>query len=188
MIIQKKAELPVTACCLGEGSPLEKTLIEKKWLNIRPDGRWEVHTRESAADRGEMAETGDFVKVDVGGYPYPVKASVFHREHRRDEEGYRQIPRPLEAWAVGEPKTPTLEWLLSMGRLRIEQSDPTHFFRAQMWGTQISAPADAVLVIYHTDRNSAGEILDVDFNFVDHEVFSLSYDILEQAANGDEDA
>ncbi len=180
MIIQKKTAQPVTACCLGEGSDLEKALTEKNMLNRRPDGSWEVHTRESAGHRGEIAQTGDYVKLDVEGCPYPVEASVFLREHRRAKDGYWQIPRKLEAWTADEPRTPILEWLLSTGRLKIAQNDPAHFYQAQLWGTQISAPVDAVLVFYHVSRNTDGDIMDVDFNFVDHEVFLLSYDTITQ--------
>ena len=186
MIILKKSAQPVTACCLGESSALEKTLEEKKMIIRKPGGFWEVHTRESAGNRGEIAKTGDYVKLDVGAYPYPVKARVFLREHRLEKDGYWQIPRELEAWTVGEPRTPVLEWLLSTGRLRIVQNDPAHYFQAQMWGTQISAPEDAIVVFSHVSRNASGDILNVDFNFVDHEVFLLSYDVIEHSAGGSE--
>lgn len=178
MIIRKKEAPPVTAFCLGEGSDLEKKLIEKGQLIRREDGSFEVRTRESGENPGEAARAGDYVKLDAGGFPYPVSKETFEREHRLTAEGYRQIPRLLQAWAVGETPPPALCWLLEEGRLQLDPQDPEHFYQAELWGTKLSAPWDAVLVFYQITTGEDGQIQDVDFNFVVREIFDQSYEIL----------
>lgn len=181
MIVRKKEAPPVTACCLGLGSALERELTEEGLLAERPDGRYEVFSRESGESGGELARPGDFVKVDAGGFPYPVAAESFLEEHRPTAGGYVQIPRRLEAWTAEEPHPAALEWLLAEGRLRLDPQDSARFFRAELWGTQLAAPKDAVLVFYRVHRDLQGEIRDVEFNFVDREIFAQSYEILEDA-------
>ena len=73
MKVRKRPAGPVTALCLGEGSPLEWELIARGLLVPQPDGGIRVRTRESGEGPGELAQPGDFVKLDQGGFPYPVR-------------------------------------------------------------------------------------------------------------------
>ncbi len=178
MVIRKKLAPPVTVCCLGEGSELEQTLMIRGVLLAKADGSYEVRTRESGENAGEAAKAGDFVKLDSGGFPYPVSRDTFLRNHRLTAEGYVQIPRVLQAWTLEEAPSPALNWLLAQDRLQLDPQDPAHTFQAELWGTRLTAPRDAVLVFYKILTGDDGEIRDVDFNFVVREVFSESYEIL----------
>ena len=178
MIVRKKEAPPVTVFRLGEGSALERELAEKGMLIARPDSSFEVRTRESGEGLGETARAGDFVKLDVGGFPYPVSEEAFLREHRLTEAGYLQIPRDLQAWTPEEARPAVLDWLLERGRLSLHPEDPAHYYEAERWGTRLTAPEDAVLVFHRILAGPDGEILDVDFNFVVREIFDRSYEIL----------
>ena len=178
MKVRKRPAGPVTALCLGEGSPLERELIARGLLVPQPDGGIRVRTRESSEEPGELAQPGDFVKLDQGGFPYPVRREVFLQTHRETEAGFVAIPKTLDAWQLGQPRPEALDWLLARGRLVLNESDPERCFSAQLWGTRLTAPGDAVLVIYRTRRDEAGQITDVDFNFVVREEFDAAYEIL----------
>ena len=173
-----KRSSPVTALCLGEGSPLEQELTARGLLVAQPDGGIRVRTRESGDGAGELACPGDFVKLDVGGYPYPVRRSTFLKTHQPTAQGFVTIPRQLEAWAVGQPRPEALDWLLEQGRLSLNEAEPQRYFSAELWGTRLSAPKDAVLVFYRIDRDGQGRITDADFNFVVREEFEAAYEIL----------
>ena len=178
MRVRKRAAGPVTACCLGKSSPLERELIARGQVIPLAEGGFRVRTRESGENEGELAAVGDFVKLDGGGYPYPVRRESFLRTHRRTEEGFTAIPRLLEAWAVGQPRPEALDWLLEQGRLSLNEAEPQRYFSAELWGTRLCAPKDAVLVFYQIDRDGQGQISDADFNFVVREEFEAAYEIL----------
>ena len=178
MKVRKRPAGPVTALCLGEGSPLEWELIARGLLVPQPDGGIRVRTRESGEGPGELAQPGDFVKLDQGGFPYPVRREVFLQTHRETETGFVAIPTTLDAWQLGQPRPEALDWLLARGRLILNESDPERCFSAQLWGTRLTAPGNAVLVFYRIDRDELGQITDVDFNFVVREEFDAAYEIL----------
>lgn len=179
MIVIKRAGLPVNACRLGEDNPLEAKLIREGRLRRLTDNAYEVFTRESGDKAGERAAVGDFVKVDWGGWPYPVRAEDFLADHVLRDGGYVQIPRPLKAWSAECPPSEELRWALEHGRLTLDEKDPAHYFRAELWGTVLTAPRDAVLLLYRIERDAAGQITDMDFNFVVREEFAHSYRVLE---------
>lgn len=178
MKVRKRPAGPVTALCLGEGSPLERELIARGLLVPQPDGGIRVRTRESGEEPGELARLGDYVKLDQGGFPYPVRREVFLQTHRETKAGFVAIPKTLDAWQLGQPRPEELVWLLARGRLVLNESDPERCFSAQLWGTRLTVPGDAVLVFYRTRRDELGQITDVDFNFVVREEFDAAYEIL----------
>ena len=52
-------------------------------------------------------------------------------------------------------------------------------YRARLWGAELSAPRDAVLVFYRVERDEGGAIVDMRYNFVAREEFDKSYRIVE---------
>ena len=180
MRIIKKSPTPVTAFPLGEGHPLEAQLLERGLLRRRPDGTYEVFSREATGGTGQLARPGDFVKLDSGGMPYPNTRDYFLQHHDRLPDGaYVQRPVPLTAWQVGEPVTDGMAFLLERGLLRIQKDDPDRYFSATLWGAPLTAPSDAVVVFYDLTRDKDGHVTDATFNFVAREQFTQTYDVLE---------
>ena len=83
------------------------------------------------------------------------------------------------AWTAELPPSEELRWALEQGRLTLDEKDPAHYFRAELWGTVLTAPRDAVLLFYRIERDEKGRITDMDFNFVVWEEFTHSYRVLE---------
>ena len=152
-----KIPAPSTAFCLGEGSALEASLLKSGRLRRRPDGRWEVFSQECTGSSGQLARTGDYVKLDSQGFPYPNRRSYFlasHRHHHADQ--YVQLPHPLTAWQLGEPPGEEMRFLLEHGLLRIDRADPEHYFSCTSWGTVLTAARDAVVLFRRVERNENG--------------------------------
>ena len=177
MTVIKREAPPATACCLGEGSDLERELLAHGLLS-RDGEDYRVHSREAAGETGQLARRGDFVKLDAGGFPYPNARVDFLQNHRRTPAGWVQIPVPCEAWAYGEPGSEALRWAREHGGLTLHADDPARFYRAQLWGAALSAPRDAVLVFYRIERDENGAITGVRYNFVAREEFDKSYRIV----------
>ncbi len=165
MIILKEAAI-VRACRLGDGSALEQLLLFSGQVRKNPDGTWLVFSRETDT-QGQVARTGDYVKLDSANCPYPNEKAWFEARHIHLEgDRYRQITQPQEAWCHFEPVCPALGFLLDAGRLRIDPADETHYFRARLWGAELFAAKDAVIVFEEITRDDAGAITDVQFHFL----------------------
>jgi hypothetical protein len=178
MKIKKIGSLEVKACCLGEKSELERELIESGKIRKSGEDSYEVFTLESGTVKGQNARQGDYVKLDSQENPYPVKPDTFHANHRLNKYGrYEQIPKVLSAWEYGRPACNELVFILDNGMLQLNPKDPEHYFRANLWNTELTAPRDAVLVFYCV-KETDGLITDVDFNFVVREEFLRSYSIV----------
>lgn len=178
MTVIKREAPPVTACCLGEGSGLERELLARGLL-ARDGEDYRVFSREAAGETGQLALRGDFVKLDAGGFPYPNARADFLQNHRQTPAGWVQVPVPLEAWAFGQPEMEALRWALTHGGLTLHADDAARFYRARLWGAELSAPRDAVLVFYRVERDEGGAIVDMRYNFVAREEFDKSYRIVE---------
>ena len=180
MMLVKKKALPQRACCLGEGSALEQELIRRKLLKKRPDGLWELTTRETAG-QGEICRPGDYIKLDSIGMPYPNDPSYFRANHTHLEgQWYVQNSRPVYGWTLEQPEDPIIRFLVESGRLRIDPEDPARTFSAFLWGTEQTAARDAVIIITATERSAGGQITDVSFHMVAGEEFRKTYDILQE--------
>jgi len=180
MRVLKKQDRLVRACRLGDGSALERELLESGRMRLR-DGDYEVFSQEAGNGAGEIARAGDYVKVDSTGAPYPNERRFFEENHVHDhDEYYRQIPRPLPAWQVGDAPSDVMDFLMSTGRLIIREDDAQRYFNAHLWGAPLSAARNAVVVFYDIERDAAGRITDVSFNFVERSEFERTYDILEE--------
>lgn len=170
----------VRAYCLGAGSPMEQKMLEERKIRVRDDGIYELFSQEAKGENGESAYAGDYFKVDSSGFPYPNKKDWFEAHHKHiDGDEYMQIPNPVDIWEADLPVCDEIQYLLSSGRLRINEADSANYFNAFLWGADLSAARDAVVVFYSVDRDADGKITDVDFNFVARDEFEKTYTVLE---------
>lgn len=177
-----KTKLPIIkAWQLGQHSHMEQRMILEGKIRLPKPGRYEVFSQEARGESGELASVGDYFKVDSAGFPYPNEKTYFEANHiHLGGEDYRQLPKPLKAWLLGDPVTEEIDFLLRFKGLQITPERPDECFRAPLWGSTLTAAADAVLVIYSLERDSSGRIVDVDFNFIARPEFDLTYRFLEE--------
>ena len=181
MRVIKKEGKRVKAYRLGEGGPVLEELERRGLLRPLGDGVWEIFSREAVNGGGQLAKTGDYVKLDGDGCPYPNAAAFFAENHRRlagDE--YEQLPKPLEAWTAREPVSDAVRFLMAEKGLVLDPDHPERYFTAPLWGTLESAAEDAVVVFYRVDRDGEGRVTDAEFNFVARPEFERSYRVLEE--------
>ena len=168
--VTKKKGSTSEAYRLGEGNPQEEAMIRKGLIAKRGD-EYEIFSRESCGCGGEIANAGDYIKIDEGGMPYPNEKDWFEANHRHVKgDIYEQCPVVLAAWQAGDPDDGPVRTLIKEGRLTLCDADPAHYFQADMWGTKLTAPKDAVLVIYDYAKR--------EFNFVDRRMFESAYEII----------
>ena len=175
--VKKKESRRVKAYCLGENNPVIDELIKKGLVKQTDESHWRIFSQE--ATDGEKAETGDYVKVDSSGMPYPNSRDFFLKNHRQvGKNEYEQIPRPLKAWNVGEPPCREIDFLIRHKGLSIDESSETAYFSAPLWGDTLTAARDAVIVFYKIGYDKSGEVEDAEFNFVGRSEFEKVYDVL----------
>lgn len=180
-VIKNKQPI-VKAWQLGRNSAMEQKLLREGKLRCAAPGQYEVFSQEALGKTGELAAAGDYFKVDNAGFPYPNERTYFEASHTHlGGDDYRQIPRPLQAWLLGDPMNEVIEFLQQHKGLCIAPDRPEACFRAPLWGSILTAAADAVLVIYRTDRDPQGRLVDAEFNFVAREEFDKTYSFVEEA-------
>lgn len=180
MKVIKKEGKHIRAYRLGSESPILDKLIAGGQIVKCPDGSYEVFSREAVNGTGQLAQEGDYIKLDSEGYPYPNYAKFFQNNHRHiagDE--YEQLPKPLEAWSLAEEETDVIRFLKEYKGLIIRPEDPKRYFTAPLWGTLESAASNAVIVFYSVERDESSEVLNVDFNFVARIEFEKNYCVIE---------
>lgn len=177
--IIKSKQPQVKAWQLGRNSPMEQQMLREGKIRCLSPGHYEIFSQEALGKTGELAEAGDYFKVDHAGYPYPNQRAYFEANHTPlGGEDYLQIPKPLEAWLLGDPEEEIIAFLQTHKGLQIRPEQPDACFRAPLWGSILTAAADAVLVIYRTVRDEAGRICDAEFNFVARPEFDKTYRFL----------
>ena len=163
---------------LGQGSAMEKRLIASGKIVLHENGQYELFSQETK-EKGEIANAGDYFKVDSHGFPYPNTREMFEQGHRLiQDDWYEQLAQPVRVHLESDPSCEELEYLLSTSKLRVHPEDPEHYYSASLWGTEETAPRSSVIVFYSVDRNAEGEITHIDFNFVEREEFRRTYTIL----------
>lgn len=179
MIVRKKNGKTIRAYCLAADSAMELQMIEEGKIQKHADGNYELFSQEAVNQSGEMAQPGDYFKVNGNGFPYPNTKEFFEKKHVKLDEpdAYMQIPAPLQAWAITEPECEEIIWLKQQGKLKINEDDTDKYFSAFLWGTMLSTPKDSVIVFYSVTRDEEGNISDVDFNFVARDEFERTYDV-----------
>ena len=180
-VIKKQGKI-VRAYRLGQPHPVLEQLISSNRIVDLHDGTYEVFSQEAVkggTGHGQLAETGDWIRIDGAGYPYPCRDDWFRKNLRHLEgDDYEQIPKPLKAWTADRPMCPEVQFLMERKGLVLDETDPDRYFNAVLWGTRESAGKDAVLVFYGISRDNAGNITDADFNFVERAEFCRTYNIL----------
>lgn len=181
MIVHKQTGKTVKAYCLGRGSSMEQQMIAEGKIRRYPDGSYELFSRESVNQSGQKAQIDDYFKVDSSGYPYPNTKEFFEKNHVKQKEAdtHMQMPAPLQAWTIAEPECEEITWLKQKGKLMVNDADKDKYFSAFLWGTLLSTPKDSVIVFYNVTRDEAGQITDIDFNFVARDEFERTYDIID---------
>ncbi|MBR3298079.1 MAG: hypothetical protein IKI64_02635 [Clostridia bacterium] len=179
-VIKKKGKT-VTAYMLGSDSEALRELIESGRIIKKDDGSYEVMSQESVNGQGQIAYSGDYIKVDSSGYPYPNSAEYFNENHRHiSGDEYETLPKPLLAWTADEPVSEEVGFLIAAKGLVLDESSDDKFFTAPLWGAIESSPRDSVLVFYSVEKNERGETVDADFNFVARTEFDRTYNVIEE--------
>ena len=172
MYIRKKEGKVVQAWELGAGSDMQYELEQAGLIVDLGNGEYELFSQESNSGSGEIAQEGDFFKVDSTGSPYPNDREWFWNNHRSlGGYDYEQIPAELFAWDEedGPMPDPVLD-LIDAGKLEVDENSWDARYGAELWGSWLTAAADAVIVFYDVDS--------LDFNFVARNDFELAYDIV----------
>lgn len=174
MLVQKTA-CQVRAWCLGEDSPMERQLTAQG--KIRREGdHYRVMSQENSTE-GQIVPAGDYIKVDSTGAPYPNSREFFLQNHTHIEgDLYSQSQPVLKAWCRREEMCPEVEYLLGSGRLRIDPEHPDRYFSAFLWGAELHAAGDAVIIFDH--RETPEELSSMGFRFITREEFGLTYKIV----------
>ena len=169
----------VRAYELGAGSEMEKLLIEEGAIREQADGSFRLFSQEAVNGEGQLADRGDFFKVDtVDGrhYPYPNRRDWFLENHTPlGEDLYEQRFSPMPIWTKDDPPCDVVDWLLASGRLRLNPQDSERYYNAVLWGSPLSAAEDAVIVFHKLKRDENGKPTNLSFNFVDRSIFEQDY-------------
>lgn len=176
----KKSGQEQQAYRLGEEHEVLAKLMEEGKIRKAGAGVYEVFSREAVGDRGEIAQDGDYIKLDSEGFPYPNQAEFFDKNHRHIRGNvYEQLPKPLLAWTKEDEMCDEIRFLIEKKGLVLKKEEPERYFTAFLWKTLLCAGENAVLVFYRIDRDEDGNILDADFNFVERSEFERNYDVIE---------
>ena len=198
----KNKKKTVKAYRLGAGTEMEKALVAEGAIRLRDDGRYELFSQEVKGETGQVADVGDYIKVDIKNgkrYPYHNLKKWFEANHTHLEgDEYEQISRPVEIWEVGDKlDEKEIVWLTSKGKLVFNQDDEENYFSAKLWGTKLTQSKDAVVVIYSVtydekdekaydgkkgreyNEDNEKEIADIDFGLVGRKDFNENYTVLE---------
>lgn len=169
----------VKAYQLGTGTDMEKMLIQDGAIKNKEDGTYELFSQEAVNGTGELACSGDYFKVvEVDGkyFPYPNGKEWFENNHTHiSGNEYEQANKPLAIWEACDPACEEIQYLVENGKLTIKENDEEHYFNAFLWGANLSAAKDAVVLFYSVDKDNDGTITDITFNFVSRADFDHSY-------------
>ena len=171
----------VKAYQLGIGSAMEQQLIAEGVIVLKDNGNYELFSQESVNGTGEVANVGDYFKVDeIEGkhYPYPNAKAWFEENHiHLQGDEYAQLNKPLLIWQATNPECEEIDYLINNGKLTIKEDDDQHYFNAFLWGADLSAAKDATVIFYSIDRDEDGQITDISFNFIAKAQFEADYEL-----------
>lgn len=177
--VKKQVTANFQAYRLGTNTEEEIKLVQQGKIKRLVNGKYELLSQEAINGRGQIAEKGDYFKVDSRGFPYPIKRDVFEKKYQRNSENcYQGKSEVLLAWMASDEMSDEIAYLIQHKGLVLKPDDPDRFFNAPLWGSDLSAAVDAVLIFYEIKYNSKGEIEDVDFNFVERKEFERNYIVL----------
>lgn len=176
MRVRKKTR-EVFAYCLGAGSAVERQMIRAGKIRPQADGTYRVLSQENDRE-GQIAQAGDYFKVDGAGAPYPNGRAYFLANHTPlGDDRYLQTAPVLNAWCLEEPDDDAICFLMDSGRLFVDETDPAHCFRAFLWGAWLTAAWDAVIIFDKVEWQD-GAVVDASFRFITREEFDRTYEVL----------
>lgn len=179
-IKDKRTQMTAVELGADEQDPLYLQLVSSGKIKKLTDTSYAIFSMEAVNGQGQVANKGDFVKVNPEGEVHPNTREYFLEHHKHiDGHSYEQITFPVRVWCAGDEIGEELEYLLKTGQLLLNESSETKFFNAFLWGTDLSAAKDAYLVMYSVLKDQAGQITDISFNFVEHEEFHKTYSFIE---------
>ena len=180
-VVKKQGKI-VEAYRLGEDSVVLRHLEKNNKLFNLHDGRYEVFSQEAInaeSGHGQIARTGDWIRMDSSGYPYPCTNEWFEKNLRHiDGNKYEQIPRLLNAWDYTQDMCEEIKFLIKEKGLKINEKDEHKYYYAILWGNPEAAEKDAVIVFYNILYDNNGFIIDVEYNFVERGEFDKTYNIV----------
>lgn len=178
-VIKNKSKI-VKAYQLGKDNSVVQELVESGKILEIGNGKYEIYSQEAVSGSfgGEIAISGDWIKIDSKGYPYPNDREYFEANHRHIEgDTYEQIPKPLQAWDEKLEICPEIIFLVEKKGLIIDKASIGRRYTAELWGTTEVAAADAMIVFYNLSYDMAGNVIDCDWNFVEKSEFEKTYRI-----------
>ena len=182
--VRKKYGKVVQAYRLGDYHPVLESLMKENKIIDLHNGIYEVFSQEAVkagSVHGQVACTGDWIRIDGSGSPYPNKADWFQENLRHiSGDDYEQIPKLLNAWTADLEMCPEIQFLIREKGLVLDENNPEQYFNAFLWGTQEAAARDAVLVFYSVSYDENGSIVDAEFNFVEKTEFDCTYDLVQE--------
>ena len=174
-IIKKRGRVYL-AYRLGEDHPVIQRLMKEGKVVPLDDGTYEVFSQEAVNGRGQQAFSGDYIKIDTSGYPYPNRKEIFLENHiHLQGDEYEQIPKPYLAWCVEDEVCEEIDFLIQRKELVINLRNPDKTYQAPLWGCLESAKKDAHIIFYDIKRDEMGVILDIDYNFIARKEFEEDY-------------
>lgn len=180
--VMKKQGKRIRAYRLGTRRAALEQLIRDGKIAVLPDGRYEVFSREavlSGSGHGQIAEHGDWVRIDCDGNPYPAKNDWFQANMKPvGADEYEQRQKALWAWSADQKMCPEIAFLIRKKGLTLNENNPEKYFYAILWGNPEAAAKDAVLVFYSIAYAPDGTILDAEYNFVERDIFLQTYDVI----------
>lgn len=180
--IKKKHGKVVKAYRLGDMYTVLKQMIEDGKIIDLKNGSFEVFSQEavkSESGHGQVANTGDWVRLDEAGYPYPCKNEWFQENMKHvDGDDYEQIPKELCGWTADMEMCQEVEFLVRKKGLKLDKDDFDKYYSAILWGNPEAADRNAVLVFYSISYDDNGTIIDAEYNFVERKEFDRTYNII----------
>lgn len=180
-VIKNKGKV-VQAYQLGSDHQVLKELIAQGKIKKMEDGRYEVFSQEAVNGKtgnGQVAETGDWIKIDSKGYPYPNKREYFEENHKYVKgDTYEQLPKPLRAWNADCKMCAEVMFLINEKGLIINKDSYEKFYSANLWSTLEVASRDAVIIFYNIVYDHNNKVVETDFNFVERGEFEQIYSII----------
>lgn len=180
----EKKKKPVRAWQLGAGTAMEKELIREGAIRRLADGSYALFSQEAVNGAGEVAQTGDYFKVDIVNgkrYPYPNSREFFEANHCHLEgDSYEQRGRTVAVWQAGDAPCEEIGFLLSSGQLTLCPEDDTHYFNAVLLGAPLSAAKDATVILNRVERDEQGRITGIAFSFVARAEFDRDFVLVDE--------
>lgn len=166
---------------LGCENPLEDYFIKLGKLR-KNKGCYEVLTKETRENKGQVADIDSFIKIDKDGDIYPVKACDFEKNHKLISANiYLEKSKARKAFRSDDLDDKIISYLKEKGFLEIT-SDPDKYFKARIDSFVVYGRKDDYLLIYSEDIKGPCRY---DFNFVDKEIFEKTYEVIEQGESNE---